>query len=102
MIDLKPLHLRKVKKVLSGNVPEYGVLVYGPRASGTAKTYSYLDLAIMADKPLGEPRMQKIAADFAASGLPFRVETIDWAATGASFRKEIRKSGVPIQNSVKK
>ena len=101
MIDLKPAYLSKVKKVLSGNVPEYEVVVYGSRADGTAKTYSYLDLAIMTDKPLGAPRMQKLTADFAGAGLPFRVETIDWAATGSSFRKEITKTSVTLQKSKK-
>lgn len=97
MIDLKPAHLKKVKKILSGSVPEYEVMVYGSRAEGKAKTYSYLDLAIMTDKPLGTPRLEKIAAAFAGAGLPFRVETIDWAATGAGFRKEIKKTAVVLQ-----
>ena len=101
MIDLKPAYLSKVKKVLSGNVPEYEVLVYGSRADGTSKTYSYLDLAIMTDKPLGAPRMEKLTSDFAGAGLPFRVETIDWAATGSSFRKEIKKTSVTLQKSKK-
>jgi len=102
MIDLKPVYLKKVKKILSGNVPECEVLVYGSRAAGTAKTYSYLDLAVMSDKPLAAPRLEKMTADFKAAGFPFRVETICWASTGPSFRKEIKKTGVPIQTSAKK
>ena len=102
MIDLKPVYLKKVKKILSGNVPECEVLVYGSRASGTAKTYSYLDLVVMTDKPLAAPRLEKMTADFKAAGFPFRVETICWASTGPSFRKEIKKTGVPIQNPGKK
>mgnify|MGYP003608661196 CR=1 FL=1 len=97
MIDLKPAYLKKVKKILSGNVPEYEVLVYGSRAEGKAKTYSYLDLAIITDKPLGAPRLEKIAAAFACAGLPFRVETIDWATTGKDFRKEIKRTAVVLQ-----
>ncbi len=101
MIDLKPAYLNKVKKVLSGNVPECEVLVYGSRADGTSKTYSYLDLVIMADKPLGAARLEKIAAAFKTAGLPFRVETIDWAATGSAFRKEIKRTAVVIQKPKK-
>lgn len=97
MISLKPAHLKKVKKVLSGNVPEYGVLVYGARAASGAGTRSYLDLAVLADAPLAAARLEKLAADFRAAALPFRVETVDWAVTGSSFRREIRKTGVPIQ-----
>jgi len=102
MIDLKPIFLRKVKNILAGNVPEYDVMVYGSRADGTAKKYSYLDIAVMSDKPLVPTRLEKLSSEFTAAGLPFRVETICWASTGASFRKEIRKTGVLIQNSPKK
>lgn len=102
MIDLKPVHLKKVKNILYGLVPECDVLVYGSRADGTAKAYSYLDLAVMAEKPLPAPRLEKLSAAFTAAGLPFRVETVDWAATGASFRKEIKKTGILIQQSPKK
>lgn len=97
MIGLTPAHLKKVKKVLSGNVPEYGVMVYGARAQGKASTYSYLDLAIMTDKPLPEPRLKKLTDAFAAASLPFRVETVDWASTGSSYRKEIQRTAVVLQ-----
>lgn len=97
MIDLKPAYLKKVRKILSGNVPEYGVMVYGARAQGKANTYSYLDLAIMTDKPLPAARMDKLTADFTAAKFPFRVETVDWAGTGASFRKEIQRTAVELQ-----
>ena len=102
MIDLKPVFLKKVKRILSVNVPECDVLVYGPRADGTAKKCSYLDLAVMCEKPLLAPRLEKMAAAFTAADFPFRVETVDWAATGSSFRKEIKRTGVLIQHPSKK
>jgi type I restriction enzyme S subunit len=101
MIDLKPAHLKKVKKILSGNVPEYGVMVYGSRATGKAKPYSYLDLAIMTDKPMPVPRLEKLAAAFTEAHFPFRVETIDWAGTGKDFRKEIQRTAVVLQPAPK-
>jgi len=102
MIDLKPIFMKKVKNILAGHVPEFDVLVYGSRAGGTAKKFSYLDLAVLTEKPLQAPRLEKMAAAFTAASLPFRVETIDWAATGSSFRKVIKKTGVLIQQSPKK
>ncbi len=102
MIDLKPMFLKKVKGILAGNVPEFDVLVYGSRATGKANTHSYLDLAVMSDKPLVAPRLEKMEAAFKAAGFPFRVEMVDWGATGSAFRKEIKKTGVLIQNSPKK
>ena len=102
MIDLKPVFLKKVRSILAGHVPEMDVLVYGSRAVGPANKYSYLDLAVMAEKPLVASRLEKMAAAFTAAGFPFRVETVDWAATGSAFRKEIKKTGVLIQHCLKK
>ncbi|HAH30837.1 MAG TPA: hypothetical protein DCL44_00825 [Elusimicrobia bacterium] len=97
MIDLKPNYLQKVKKILAGHMPEFDVLVYGSRADGTAKKYSYLDLAVLTERPLAAPRLENLSAAFTAAGLPFRVETVDWAASGKDFRKVIKKTGVLIQ-----
>ncbi|MCX5784275.1 MAG: nucleotidyltransferase domain-containing protein [Elusimicrobia bacterium] len=97
MIDLKPNYLRKVKGILAGHVREFDVLVYGARVEGTAKTHSYLDLVVMTDHPLVASRLDSLSAAFAAAGLPFRVEIVDWAVIGKSFRKEIKKNGVLIQ-----
>lgn len=101
MLDVKPTDLRKIIKVLSGNVPEYEVLAYGSRATGRASRHSYLDLAVMSDTPLGAARLNKLSADFLAASLPFRVETVDWAATGASYRKEIKRTAVTLRPAKK-
>ena len=100
MINLKPVYLKKVRSILAHNVPEFDVLVYGSRAGGAHKKHSYLDLAVMSDKPLAEARLEKLEAAFREAGFPFRVETIDWAATGADYRKEIKKTGVLIRQSL--
>ena len=102
MITLKPNFLKKVKGILAGHVPEYDVLVYGSRADGSAKTHSYLDLAIMAEVPLVAPRLENLTAAFAKAGFPFRVEAVDWASTGKDYRKVIKKTGILIQTSPKK
>ena len=101
MIDLKPDHLKKVKRILAGNVPEYEVLCYGSRAEGTAKKFSYLDLAVMTLQPLPPLRLEKLSTAFAGAGFPFRVETVDWAATGKEYRKVIKKTGLVIQKPQK-
>ena len=102
MIDLDPVSMKKVKGILSKNVPEFDVMVYGSRAVGKANVHSYLDLAVMSDKPLVAELVEKMTVAFKAANFPFRVETICWASTGASFRKEIKKTGVLIQNCLKK
>jgi len=102
MIDLNPLFLKKVKGILARNVPEFDVMVYGSRAEGVGHRRCSLDLVVMSDAPLTPARLEKLAAAFKASGLPFRVETICWAATGPSYRKEMKKTGVLLQKASKK
>lgn len=102
MIDLKPVFLKKVKSILAGHMPEFDVLVYGSRAGGSAKKYSYLDLVVMSDKPIPAVRLEKLEAAFREARFPFRVETVDWAATGSNYRKEMKKTGILIQETRKK
>ncbi|MBI4351861.1 MAG: nucleotidyltransferase domain-containing protein [Elusimicrobia bacterium] len=102
MIDLKPVFLKKVKSILAGCMPEFDVLVYGSRAGGAGRKYSYLDLVVMSDKPLAAARLEKLQAAFREARFPFRVETVDWAATGANYRKEMKRTGVLIQVTRKK
>ncbi len=102
MIDLEPVFLKKVKAILKARVPEFDVLVYGARAAGVSKAHHYLDLLVMSDKPLSEARLGKLSDAFKAAGFPFRVETVCWAATGPSYRKEMKKTGVLIQKAKSK
>ena len=97
MIDLKPDHLKKVKRILAGNVPEYEVLCYGSRAEGTAKKFSYLDLAVMTLQPLPPLRLEKLSTAFAGAGFPFRVETVDWAALVAASRSARLKTSTKAE-----
>jgi predicted nucleotidyltransferase len=101
-IGMKAAHLRKINKVLDGEVPGHEVLVYGSWAQGKAGAYSYLDLALVADKPLGAERMEKLAATFLRAGLPFKVESVDWAATGSAFRREIKRTAVQFKPAAKR
>lgn len=102
MIDLKPVFLKKVISILALNVPEFDVMVYGSRAGGVNKKHSYLDLVVMSDKPLAAARIEKLSAAFKAACFPFLIEIIDWAATGPSYRKEIKKTSVLLRQSTKK
>ncbi len=97
MISLKPAYLKKVKKILSDTVPDCGVMVYGARAQGKGGPHSYLDLAVMGDKPLAKALLTKLDAAFSEANLPFRVETVDWTASGPAFRKEIQRTAVMLQ-----
>jgi type I restriction enzyme S subunit len=43
-----------------------------------------------------------LAEDFSESDLPWKVDIVDWATTGESFRKIIRDSRVVVQRASRK
>ncbi len=96
-IDLKPQDWEEVCHILETHVPGYPVWAFGSRAKWTAKTYSDLDLAIITNRPLPLAKMAVIKEAFDESGLPIRVDIVDWAATNEAFRKIIEQDKVVIQ-----
>ncbi|MBA2591068.1 MAG: nucleotidyltransferase domain-containing protein [Gammaproteobacteria bacterium] len=90
MIHVFPEHLDMIRRVLKSHVPEWDVWVFGSRVhERNLKPYSDLDLAVMTDKPLCALRYTGLQEAFSESDLPFKVDIVDWAAAGASFREVI-------------
>ena len=73
--------------------------MFGSRAKGTAKPYSDLDLALMTSRPLTLAQQAVLNEAFDESGLPFRVDVLDWAATSATFQALIMAGSVVIQGA---
>ena len=97
MVNLRPDHLEIVKRILAERVPEYQVRAFGSRARWTAKDTSDLDLVVMTDAPLDLARLADLQEAFSESDLPFRVDVLDWAATGVEFREIIEQDDAVIQ-----
>lgn len=87
----------EVTRVLKKCVPEYTVWAFGSRVSGTHKTYSDLDLVILANKPLTLEQMATINDAFDEADLTIRVDIVDWAATHASFKNIILQNYIVVQ-----
>lgn len=92
MIDLTAAQLAEVRRILAAHLPDRTVWVFGSRASGSAKPFSDLDLAIMGDEPLDFYTLSSLKDAFAESDLPFRVDLVDWATTAENFRNIIRQN----------
>jgi len=91
MINIKPEHLEIVKTILANHVPEAEVRAFGSRVTRTAKDYSDLDLAIIADHKLDIRTLALLKLDFEESDLPFRVDILDWHTASDEFQKMIEK-----------
>jgi type I restriction enzyme S subunit len=96
-IDVRPEHWQIVCRILRRHVPRCEVWAFGSRATRTAKHYSDLDLAIVGDRPLPLSVRAALAEAFSQSDLPWKVDIVDLASTGESFRKHIAAQKVVVQ-----
>jgi type I restriction enzyme S subunit len=100
-IDIRPDHWKIVRGILKKHVPERAVWAFGSRATRKAKRFSDLDLAVIGDEPVGIAEWGNLREDFSESDLPFRVDVVDWATTGESFRRIIERDKVVLQEAAK-
>jgi type I restriction enzyme S subunit len=98
LIDVRPDLWDIVQGILQRLVPQHAVWAFGSRAKRTAKPHSDLDLAVITDQPLSLGVGAALAAAFAESDLPWRVDVVDWASTSAAFRQIIERDKVVVQS----
>ena len=88
-IDLAPALLRQVQAILAEHVPECEVWAFGSRIGGSAKRFSDLDLAIVAEQEIPTRRLALLANAFEESDLPFRVDLVDYHSANPTFKERI-------------
>lgn len=96
-LDIRPDLLHLVRDILQRHVPDREVRAFGSRVKGTARPSSDLDLVVMGDEPLPLAVYAALLDDFEQSDLPWRVDVVDWATTGESFRRIIGQEWVGVQ-----
>lgn len=102
MIDISPVHLETVKRILGEHVPDCEVRAFGSRVTWTAKDHSDLDLAVVGAGTLDADTLRLLKEAFEESDLPFRVDVIDWHAISENFRKVVEKKFEVIQKGKRK
>ena len=96
-LDLSPEHRRIVRRILSEALPpDSKVWVFGSRATGKARRYSDLDLAIDAGRALTLDETGILREAFEESDLPYKVDIVDWHAIGDGFRAVIAAGRIPL------
>jgi len=95
-IELAPEHWTIVEKILKHHLPHTTVWAFGSRATFSAKPFSDLDLAVIADKPLPLSTHAAIEHDFTESDLPIKVDVVDWASLDMQFQEIIRATKVVV------
>jgi len=95
--DIAPGQLALVRAILAHHLPgDVAVWVFGSRATGKAKPFSDLDLALAAPQPLPAGLLRDLAEAFDDSDLPWKVDLLDWADANEDFRRLIERDRVPL------
>lgn len=88
-----------VQSILQSHLPTTEVWAFGSRARGTPKPYSDLDLALITSQALPLSKLAQLHDAFDTSDLTIKVDLVDWASTGESFRSIIARDKVLIQTA---
>src|SRR5690242_18574188 len=96
-IGLAADHRRLVLHLLDAHLPR-GTKgwVFGSRATGRARPYSDLDLAIDAGRPLTLDEIAGLTEAFSDSDLPYKVDLIDWHNIDDRWRPTITAERVAL------
>lgn len=99
-IDATPTEWGIIQGILRQFVPNREVWAFGSRAQFTAKPYSDLDIAVVACLS-GQPALSLVEmADlnhaFSISGLPYKVDIVDWSTISEEFKKSIDQHRILI------
>lgn len=97
-IDVTPEQWKIVRDILRMHVPRWPVWAFGSRATGKAKPYSDLDLAVIKGEPMSLSEGSALAEAFSESDLPWKVDVVDWATTSPTFRRIIERHRVVLQD----
>ena len=96
-IDLSPDHRRLVLNILRAHLPQgTRAWVFGSRATGRARRYSDLDLAIDAGRRLTLDEIAGLTEAFSDSDLPYKVDLIDWHDIDDGWRQIIVAERVAV------
>ena len=97
-IDLAPADLKILRAVLASCLPaETTIWVYGSRATGGARRYSDIDLALEAAEPLDETTLAALRDALSESDLTIKADVVDLRAVDPAFRRIIQGQMIPLQ-----
>jgi type I restriction enzyme S subunit len=98
-IQISEEQLDTVLKILQHNLtPDITVWVYGSRASGTAKLYSDLDLALERNdgKAINNEQIVNLMDEFEESNLPYKVDVMDYLNAKGIFKQNVDQQRIKL------
>lgn len=96
-IALSPAEQAIVGDVLRAHLPPgTRVWVFGSRATGAARRYSDLDLALKGEGTLSADVLGDLTEALSESDLPYKVDVIDLRSVDSGFRTRIEQEMVAL------
>ena len=90
--------MEKVQRLLALHFEGLEVWAHGARVTGVDLTPdTELELVVISESPLSFEAMTAVEKAFVDSGLPFRVDVMDWAKLPESLQKQIKKEHDVVQ-----
>lgn len=97
---LETEQLETVQRILRLHFEGLEVWAHGSMVAGAEPAPgSDLELVVISEKPLSFEDMTAVEKAFVESGLPFRVDIIDWAKLPESLQKQIKKDHDVVQTA---
>ena len=98
-LALIPRHREMLEALLQRHLPTADVWAYGSRVNGDCHEASDLDLVVRNPAaPEDElPDLPDLKEALVESNLPIRVDVVDWARIPDTFRREIERAYVAVQ-----
>jgi type I restriction enzyme S subunit len=101
-LALSAKQLRIVRQLLVQNLPDHQAWAFGSRATGHARKYSDLDIAIspaQVHRPtptsaLPFHKLCQLSSAFEASDLDICVDIVDWLQASPEFRRSVEQTGM--------
>ena len=97
-LALSAKQLQLVRELLKQNLPDYQAWAFGSRATGHARRYSDLDIAIIHahahDQALPFHKLCQLSSAFEESELDICVDIVDWHQASPEFRRTVEQSGM--------
>src|SRR3990172_5537444 len=89
MIELTPVYMTKIKRLLAEHVPDCKVFAFGSRVNGKARRHSDLDIVVVGSEELDWRRLDKLKDAFSESDSPMVVDVLDWHSLSDEFRRVV-------------
>lgn len=95
-LDLSPKQLAIVSELLQKNLPHHQAWAFGSRATGSARKYSDLDIAVSHTQALSFQKLCQLSRAFEESDLDICVDIVDWPQASSEFRRSVEQSGMVL------